>query len=183
MLRFFPNFSMFFRRRKRFAEFLSWECFGRSLAMGLLAAGAFAVALWFGPPADRADVFVAAVAVTASLLDAGARHRRFFTDFFLIRELEASHRRGDFRSLLEADLMIWNNQYAMHFLAGLLGAWIAADAMTAGGINEMGIFRAAFLFGAAFYLSNAVIWRVKAHNRVMLFLRNLKVDYAEQLHG
>lgn len=173
---------MFFRRPKRFAQFLSWECFGRSVAGGAIAAAGFAVTYYFGQGLERLDVVAALVGVAAGIVDARFRHPRFFKDFTLIRTLEATHRRGDLLSLMKADLIVWNNQYAFNFLAGLLVTVLGVDAIT-GGINETSALRGGFLFAAGFYWTNAVVWRVSAHARVMRFLDHLKVDYAEHTYG
>jgi hypothetical protein len=173
---------VFYRRPKRFAQFLSWECFGRSVVAGGVAAAGFAVTLYFSRALTHADLAAALTGLAAGVLDGRFRHPRFFRDFGLIRSLEATHRKGDWHSLMKADLIVWNNQYAFNFLAGLVVTALCVDALT-GGIGETTALRGGFLFAACFYWTNAAVWRLLAHARVMRFLAHLKVEYAEHTYG
>lgn len=174
---------MIYRRPERFRDYLSWQCFGRALVTGLTALALFSVTWYFGGSLGRLDLMVAATGVIAGSLDSLFRHPRLFTDFSLIRELQATHRQGDFLSLMEGDLLVWNKQYAFNFLFGLFVAVMAVDALAAGGLEQMLALRTGFLFGAVFYFTTAILWRVTARTRVMHFLTKLKSDFPEQTYG
>ncbi len=174
---------MIFRRPKRFADYLIWECLGRALGAGLIAAAGFlalsAPAFSFGAP----EAAVAFAGLSAGWLDAMTRHRRFYTDFELIRQLEAVHRGGGWLALVEGDLLVWNGVYAANFLVGLGFAIVGADAVLAGGLTEAVALRSIFLYAAVFYFSNAGFWRALSHGRALSFLTKLKVDFAEHVYA
>jgi hypothetical protein len=60
---------------------------------------------------------------------------------------------------------------------------VAVDAVTSGGLTEHEALRSGFLYAAVFYFSNAILWRIASHRRMMRFLERLKVEYAEQTYG
>ena len=174
---------MIYRRPDRFRDYLSWECYGRALLTSLIALACFSVTWVFGVRLGRLDLIVAITGLLAGSLDALFRHPRFFTDLSLIRELQASHRQGDFMSLMEGDLLVWNHQYAFNFLVGLFLSIVAVDAFALGGLDQMLALRTGFLFAGVFYFTTAILWRVTARARVMLFITELKSDRSGQTYG
>lgn len=174
---------MIYRRPERFRDYLSWECYGRALLTSMLALACFSVTWIFGLQVGRLDLIVAVLGVIAGSLDSLFRHPRFFTDLSLIRELQATHRQGDFKSLMEGDLLVWNHQYAFNFLVGLFFSVVAVDAFAVGGLEQMLALRTGFLFTSIFYFTTAILWRVTARTRVMLFITQLNSDRSEQPYG
>lgn len=173
---------MFYRRPRRFADYLVWECCFRALIWGAMAAAVFGICWHYEPPLERSDAMSAFVGACAAALDAFFRHPRFFRDFALIRELEGWHRRGDFTGLLHGELLVWNGAYALNFGVGFVASLVLAEALGAT-LEWSGVLRVGACYAAVFYWIDALWWRVRSYDRVMSFLRQLKVDYVEHMYG
>ena len=173
----------FYRRPPRFADYLTWECFGRPMAFGLVALGGFLLTLTISYTLAVAGAFVAMLGVAAGLVDGASRHPRFSRDFRLIRALEGWHRQNDFAGLVRAELLVWNGQYVLNFLVGFTGVLLVLDALLPTGLSVAAGLQSMLLFSATFFLTNGLFWRFAAYGRVMAFLKQLKVDYREQISG
>lgn len=173
----------FYRRPPRFADYLTWECFARPMAFGLVALIAFLLTLLVTYSLAQVAVLVGLLGLAAGWVDGASRHPRFSNDFRLIRALEGWHRQNNFAGLLRAELLVWNGQYVLNFLVGFGGVLLLIDTMVTGGLTIAAGSQGLLLYSSLFFFTNGLVWRYLAHSRVMIFLKRLKVDYLEQTSG